>query len=249
MPSRRASWSSATRMRAIGGESVTGSGTCIRDARPLAVASRRSRLRHFVFVQRPGEWLRMEDAGCPAGSQPCPPTEASVNKKTTGFNLAYVLLAALGVLAPAGLVVPRRRRSRPSRTASSRSSSARTRSRGSSSRRTRSRASSRSRVDGKKRFVTTRVEPELAKELDEHGVDYAGRFENTLLPLILSWVVPIALFFGIWVFLGRRMAKQLGGPGRRAHGDRQDEGQGLRRDRHQGDASPTSPASTRRRRS
>jgi cell division protease FtsH len=68
-------------------------------------------------------------------------------------------------------------------------------------------------VDGKTRFVTNRVEPEIAKELDEHGVEYAGRFESTVLPMILSWVVPIALFFGIWMFLGRRMAKQLGGPG------------------------------------
>ncbi|ABS28568.1 ATP-dependent zinc metalloprotease FtsH [Anaeromyxobacter sp. Fw109-5] len=68
-------------------------------------------------------------------------------------------------------------------------------------------------LNGKKRFATNRVDPEMAKELDQHGVVYAGRFENELLPLILSWVVPIALFFGIWVFLGRRMAKQLGGPG------------------------------------
>jgi cell division protease FtsH len=68
-------------------------------------------------------------------------------------------------------------------------------------------------IGGKKRFVTVRVDPEVSKELDAHGVQYAGRFENDLLPLILSWVVPVALFFGVWVFLGRRMAKQLGGPG------------------------------------
>ena len=68
-------------------------------------------------------------------------------------------------------------------------------------------------IGGKKRFVTVRVDPEVSKELDAHGVQYAGRFENDLLPLILSWVVSVALFFGVWVFLGRRMAKQLGGPG------------------------------------
>jgi cell division protease FtsH len=68
-------------------------------------------------------------------------------------------------------------------------------------------------IDGKRRFVTSRVEQDLAKELDEHGVEYAGRFENAVVPMILSWVVPTALFFGIWMFLGRRMAKQLGGPG------------------------------------
>ncbi len=68
-------------------------------------------------------------------------------------------------------------------------------------------------IKGKKRFVTRRIDQDIAKELDEHGVEYAGRFENTVVPLILSWVVPVALFFGIWVVLGRRMAKQLGGPG------------------------------------
>ena len=68
-------------------------------------------------------------------------------------------------------------------------------------------------IKGKKRFVTRRIDQEIAKELDEHGVVYTGRFENTIVPLILSWVVPVALFAGIWIVLGRRMAKQLGGPG------------------------------------
>jgi len=68
-------------------------------------------------------------------------------------------------------------------------------------------------VKGKKRFVTRRIDQDLAAELDQHGVVYAGRFENTVVPLILSWVVPVALFAAIWIVLGRRMAKQLGGPG------------------------------------
>jgi cell division protease FtsH len=69
-------------------------------------------------------------------------------------------------------------------------------------------------IDGKKRFATTRVASDVATELDQHGVEYAGRYEHGLLPLIFSWVVPIALFYGLWVFVGRRMARQLGsGPG------------------------------------
>jgi cell division protease FtsH len=68
-------------------------------------------------------------------------------------------------------------------------------------------------IDGKKRFATTRVASDVATELDQHGVEYAGRYEHGLLPLIFSWVVPIALFYGLWVFLGRRMARQFGGPG------------------------------------
>jgi cell division protease FtsH len=68
-------------------------------------------------------------------------------------------------------------------------------------------------ASGKKRFVTVRVDADMAKELDGHGVRYAGRFESDLLPMILSWVVPTLLFFGVWMFLSRRMAKQMGGMG------------------------------------
>ncbi|HET7823829.1 MAG TPA: ATP-dependent metallopeptidase FtsH/Yme1/Tma family protein, partial [Anaeromyxobacter sp.] len=68
-------------------------------------------------------------------------------------------------------------------------------------------------VDGKKRFATVRVDTDLAKDLGDHGVEVAGRLQNDVVPLILSWVVPIALFSAIWMFLGRRMARQLGGPG------------------------------------
>jgi cell division protease FtsH len=67
-------------------------------------------------------------------------------------------------------------------------------------------------VDGRSRFVTTRVELDLAKELDQHGVGYTGRIESRVLPMILSWVVPILLFVGIYFFFARRMA-QAGGPG------------------------------------
>jgi cell division protease FtsH len=68
-------------------------------------------------------------------------------------------------------------------------------------------------LDGKKRFVTTRVDPELARELGQHGVVYAGEVKSDFWPAVLSWVVPILLFSGIWMFAGRRMSQQLGGPG------------------------------------
>jgi cell division protease FtsH len=68
-------------------------------------------------------------------------------------------------------------------------------------------------LDGKKRFVTVRVDAEMARELDAHKVQYAGRFQNDLVPMILSWVVPTLIFFGIWMWLSRRMARQMGGLG------------------------------------
>jgi cell division protease FtsH len=65
--------------------------------------------------------------------------------------------------------------------------------------------------DGKTAFVTTRVEPDLAEALERHGVTYSGRKPSTLLPMLLSWVIPVVLFFGLWMFLLRRMAGR--GPG------------------------------------
>ncbi len=69
--------------------------------------------------------------------------------------------------------------------------------------------------EGKPRFVTNKVEPGLAEALDEQGVTYSSRPRNELLPTLLSWLVPIALFFAIWFFLMRRVAGRMGmgGPG------------------------------------
>jgi cell division protease FtsH len=64
--------------------------------------------------------------------------------------------------------------------------------------------------DKRTRFVTTRVDPELAKELSQYGVQYSGVVESTLLRDILSWVAPALVFFGIWMYLARRMAEQGG---------------------------------------
>jgi cell division protease FtsH len=64
---------------------------------------------------------------------------------------------------------------------------------------------------GQTRFSTTRVEPpEFAEELSRHGVRYTGQVESNFLPMLLSWVVPVLLFVGIWMWLGRRLAGQGG---------------------------------------
>ncbi len=67
-------------------------------------------------------------------------------------------------------------------------------------------------LEGKSRFVTTRVDADIARELDEAGVTYSGRLESNVLSMLLSWILPVLLFFGVWMFLARRMAGQ-GGPG------------------------------------
>lgn len=66
-------------------------------------------------------------------------------------------------------------------------------------------------IDGRQMFVTTRVEPDLARELREHGITVTGQIESTFLRDLLSWVVPVLLFVGIWMFALRRMGAGLGG--------------------------------------
>src|SRR6266478_5219529 len=66
------------------------------------------------------------------------------------------------------------------------------------------------RPDKHTRFVTTRVDPDLAKELSQYNVEYSGVIESTFLRDILSFVAPALIFFGIWMFLARRMGGQGG---------------------------------------
>jgi len=59
-----------------------------------------------------------------------------------------------------------------------------------------------------KAFVTIRVEdPDLVTELRRHGVTFSGKRENTFLKSLVSWIFPLLLFVGIWVFLMRRMGR------------------------------------------
>ena len=62
------------------------------------------------------------------------------------------------------------------------------------------------RPDKRTRFVTTRVDPELAKELSQYDVTYTGVIESTFFRDIVSFVAPALIFFGIWMFLAKRMA-------------------------------------------
>lgn len=65
-------------------------------------------------------------------------------------------------------------------------------------------------VDGRKRFVTVRVEPTLAKRLAERGIAVTGAIENNLVRDILSWILPVLFFFGLWAFFIRRIAEKQG---------------------------------------
>jgi cell division protease FtsH len=64
---------------------------------------------------------------------------------------------------------------------------------------------------GKTAFVTTRVDPQFASELQKYGVSYTGEVESKLLATLLSWILPVVIFFGIWSFLLHRMRQGMGG--------------------------------------
>ena len=60
-------------------------------------------------------------------------------------------------------------------------------------------------------FNTIRVDdPELVRMLEERHVKFTGVIESTFLRDLLSWVVPVALFFGLWWFMFRRMGQSQG---------------------------------------
>jgi len=67
--------------------------------------------------------------------------------------------------------------------------------------------------NGRSRFITTRVETDLSKELEQHGVKYGARVANTLIPTLLSWIVPALIFVGVWLLIGRLMANRMGSGG------------------------------------
>ncbi|WGF87574.1 ATP-dependent zinc metalloprotease FtsH [Marinivivus vitaminiproducens] len=60
-------------------------------------------------------------------------------------------------------------------------------------------------------FSTYRVDPELAQKLSGHDVVVYGATDHSAIGTVLSWVLPVFLFFGIWLFLMRRLSKNMGG--------------------------------------
>ena len=64
--------------------------------------------------------------------------------------------------------------------------------------------------DGRNLFNTVRVEPALADKLSQHGIKVTGAPSNSFLSMILSWVLPIFVFYLIWMYGIRHMAERQG---------------------------------------
>ncbi|MGD9350857.1 MAG: ATP-dependent zinc metalloprotease FtsH, partial [Desulfobacterales bacterium] len=60
-------------------------------------------------------------------------------------------------------------------------------------------------------FRTVRVDPDTSSLLEQYNVKFKGEIESRFLPTLLSWIVPVFLFVGIWYFLIKRMAGQQPG--------------------------------------
>lgn len=71
--------------------------------------------------------------------------------------------------------------------------------------------------DDKQAYKTALMnDPELVERLHKSGADFTGEIVeamNPLLSALLSWVLPILIFFGIGHYMNKRMMKNMGGPG------------------------------------
>ena len=71
--------------------------------------------------------------------------------------------------------------------------------------------------DDKQAYKTAIMnDPELVERLHKSGADFTGEIieaMNPLLSALLSWVLPILIFFGIGHYMNKRLMKNMGGPG------------------------------------
>ncbi len=65
--------------------------------------------------------------------------------------------------------------------------------------------------EDKYHFTAVRVDdPSLIEELQEENVRFSGLVENNWFSTILSWVIPAAIFFALWIFFMKRMGSASG---------------------------------------
>ena len=59
-------------------------------------------------------------------------------------------------------------------------------------------------------------DPELVERLHKSGADFTGQIVETMNPVLsalLSWVLPILIFFGIGHYMNKKLMNNMGGPG------------------------------------
>ena len=63
---------------------------------------------------------------------------------------------------------------------------------------------------GKREFFAVRVDPQLAEKLASHQVVVNGAASGGIVQTILSWVIPVIIFYVVWMFLFRGIAEKQG---------------------------------------
>ena len=69
-------------------------------------------------------------------------------------------------------------------------------------------------ANGNKVIVANRVDPNLAESLSQYNVPYTQVYESKFFASLLSWAIPVLVFFGTWFFVFRKfIEKQAAGGG------------------------------------
>ncbi|WP_136806778.1 ATP-dependent zinc metalloprotease FtsH [Desulfosediminicola flagellatus] len=63
---------------------------------------------------------------------------------------------------------------------------------------------------GKKVIIANRVDPRLAEQLSRYNVPFTQAHESKFLLTLFSWIVPALVFFGIWLFVIRKVIDKQG---------------------------------------
>jgi cell division protease FtsH len=64
--------------------------------------------------------------------------------------------------------------------------------------------------DGRSKFITTRVEVDLAKDLAQYNVKFTGVIQSTWLRDLLGWIIPALVFIAIWFYAMKQFADKQG---------------------------------------
>jgi cell division protease FtsH len=64
--------------------------------------------------------------------------------------------------------------------------------------------------DGAEYFITNIVPEDLTRRLEQSSAEYDGTVTNTFLSQLLSWVLPVLVFFGLWMLVFRKIAEKQG---------------------------------------
>lgn len=62
----------------------------------------------------------------------------------------------------------------------------------------------------KMKFITAKVDEDLAQQLNQYKVQYSKVMENSFFKEFLPWLLPLFFFLGFWVFIIRKMMSKEG---------------------------------------